>query len=200
VRILDLARTLVRLSGGGRADDSIVFTGLRPGEKLHEELVAPGERATPTAVPKVRILDQESARSRGVLQRLPRWDRLLWLGETDPVVADLFRVVPERRRRVDSGSRRKTDVHANGNGAHSLPAGGLVTSENGAHASNGHSGNGYSTHGPNGISGNGVEAQPADGPEAHPIGRPGDVGGPSVRPLRRSSQTPVGPAAGDARP
>jgi FlaA1/EpsC-like NDP-sugar epimerase len=121
VRILDLARTLVRLSGGGRADDSIVFTGLRPGEKLHEELVAPGERATPTAVPKVRILHPEAARSRGVVQRLPRWDRLLWLGETDPVVADLFRVVPERRRRMDPGSRRKTDAPENGNGGKPRP-------------------------------------------------------------------------------
>jgi hypothetical protein len=34
----------------------VVFTGLRPGEKLHEELVAPGERVSDTRVPKVKLL------------------------------------------------------------------------------------------------------------------------------------------------
>ena len=40
VRILDVARQLIGMSG---RDVEIVFTGLRPGEKLHEELLAPGE-------------------------------------------------------------------------------------------------------------------------------------------------------------
>ena len=109
VRILELARTLVRLSGGGRADDAIVFTGLRPGEKLHEELVAPGEKANPTSIPKVKILDPEPARSLKVVPRLPGWDRMLWLGDSDAVITDLFQVVPERRKRTAVGLRRKSD-------------------------------------------------------------------------------------------
>ncbi|HEX7117809.1 MAG TPA: nucleoside-diphosphate sugar epimerase/dehydratase [Longimicrobiales bacterium] len=57
VRIVDLARKLLRLSGAVNGNGkSMVFTGLRPGEKLHEELVAPDEVVTPTSIPKVRLL------------------------------------------------------------------------------------------------------------------------------------------------
>jgi FlaA1/EpsC-like NDP-sugar epimerase len=57
VRIVDLARDLLRLSGRPfRLGETVVFTGLRPGEKLHEELVAPGEWVTGTDVPKVKLL------------------------------------------------------------------------------------------------------------------------------------------------
>ncbi len=54
VKIVDLARNMIRLSGKelGR-DAEIVFTGLRPGEKLREELVADGEDVTRTAHPKI---------------------------------------------------------------------------------------------------------------------------------------------------
>ena len=53
VRILDLANDLVRLSG--RAPDSVTieFTGLRPGEKLHESLFYEHEVVEPTEVAKV---------------------------------------------------------------------------------------------------------------------------------------------------
>jgi hypothetical protein len=77
---------------------------------MHEELVAPGEEASPTSVPKVRILHPEATQSAKVLDRMPGWDRQLWLGETDPVISDLFRVVPERRQKVARGSRRKSDL------------------------------------------------------------------------------------------
>jgi len=54
VRIVDLARNLILLSGlqPGR-DVEIVFTGLRPGEKLHEELCMEGESLAPTAHAKI---------------------------------------------------------------------------------------------------------------------------------------------------
>jgi FlaA1/EpsC-like NDP-sugar epimerase len=58
VRILDLARNLLRLSGArGRGNERITFSGLRPGEKLHEELSAPEERTVPTAIDKIRLLE-----------------------------------------------------------------------------------------------------------------------------------------------
>lgn len=57
VRIVDLARNLIRLSGAANGNGKgLVFTGLRPGEKLHEELVAPDEVVTPTSISKVRLL------------------------------------------------------------------------------------------------------------------------------------------------
>ncbi|MDO5711734.1 MAG: nucleoside-diphosphate sugar epimerase/dehydratase, partial [Micrococcales bacterium] len=51
VKILDVAQTLLRMSG--RRDVEIVYTGLREGEKLHEDLFSPGEHPQPTAHPLV---------------------------------------------------------------------------------------------------------------------------------------------------
>ena len=57
VRILELAEQLIRLSGLTPYHDvQIVFTGLRPGEKLEEELVAPGETLAPTSIDKIRVV------------------------------------------------------------------------------------------------------------------------------------------------
>ena len=57
VRIVDLAMNLIRLSGRELGVDAeIVFTGLRPGEKLHEELVVEGEDVSGTTHPKVMKL------------------------------------------------------------------------------------------------------------------------------------------------
>ena len=61
VRIADLARDLIRLSGMSEEDIRIEYTGLRPGEKLYEELLADNEHTLPTLHPKLRI-----ARARAV--------------------------------------------------------------------------------------------------------------------------------------
>jgi FlaA1/EpsC-like NDP-sugar epimerase/DNA-binding response OmpR family regulator len=59
VRIMDLARNMIRLSGLREGlDIAIAITGLRPGEKLHEELITYGEGLQKTAVEKVNILEQ----------------------------------------------------------------------------------------------------------------------------------------------
>lgn len=53
VRIVDLARDLIRLSGLSSDDIEVVFTGLRPGEKLYEELYFEDEKMLPTPHSKV---------------------------------------------------------------------------------------------------------------------------------------------------
>ena len=54
VKIVDLARDMIRLSGfEPERDIAIEFTGLRPGEKLHEELVSDGEEPQPTAAQRI---------------------------------------------------------------------------------------------------------------------------------------------------
>ncbi len=61
IRIADLARLMIRLSGKDEGEIRIDYTGLRPGEKLFEELLADAESSLPTPHPKLRV-----ARSREV--------------------------------------------------------------------------------------------------------------------------------------
>ncbi len=55
VRIVDLARDLIRLAGHTEQKIRIVFSGLRPGEKLFEELLADADNTLPTAAERLRI-------------------------------------------------------------------------------------------------------------------------------------------------
>jgi FlaA1/EpsC-like NDP-sugar epimerase len=74
VRIVDLARNLLELAGVRQVDDHIVYTGLRPGERLHEELLASHEYTVPTPHPKVRLVRSREA-PRPVLEVLEEWER-----------------------------------------------------------------------------------------------------------------------------
>ena len=55
VKIAELARDMIRLSGFQHDEIKVVYTGLRPGEKLYEELLADDEQTQPTPHPKLRI-------------------------------------------------------------------------------------------------------------------------------------------------
>jgi len=61
VRIVDLARDLIKLSGADPDKIAVVFIGLRPGEKLYEELLATEEATKPTPHPKLRIAQAREA-------------------------------------------------------------------------------------------------------------------------------------------
>jgi FlaA1/EpsC-like NDP-sugar epimerase len=61
IRIADLARDIIRLSGHAEDQVRIEFTGLRPGEKLAEQFREPGEPLLPTPHPKLLV-----AKARGV--------------------------------------------------------------------------------------------------------------------------------------
>lgn len=55
VRIVDLARDMIRMAGHALEEIQIVFSGLRPGEKLYEELLADADSTLPTVHPMLRI-------------------------------------------------------------------------------------------------------------------------------------------------
>jgi FlaA1/EpsC-like NDP-sugar epimerase len=73
VRIVDLARQLIRLSGLSEDDVKIVFTGLRPGEKLYEELLADAERTVSTRHPKLRIAVSAAAPGGDMVEQVITW-------------------------------------------------------------------------------------------------------------------------------
>jgi len=61
VKIAELARLMIRLSGADEARIRIEYTGLRPGEKLYEELLADDETTLPTPHPKLRVAKARGA-------------------------------------------------------------------------------------------------------------------------------------------
>ena len=61
VKIVDLAKDMIKLSGLSEQDIAIAYTGLRPGEKLYEELLADDENTLPTTHEKLRIAQARSA-------------------------------------------------------------------------------------------------------------------------------------------
>ena len=96
VRILDIARNLIRLSGYVPDEDiPITFVGLRPGEKLHEELTADGERLEPAGVEKIlRVRRHDSLEPVGFREQLAVLVANAGLGEHREVLRQLGRIVP----------------------------------------------------------------------------------------------------------
>ncbi|MDO8788922.1 MAG: nucleoside-diphosphate sugar epimerase/dehydratase [Sulfuritalea sp.] len=73
VKIVDLARDMIRLSGFAEDEIKIEFTGLRPGEKLYEELLADGESTLPTPHSKLRIAKPSAVPDDRWLADLEQW-------------------------------------------------------------------------------------------------------------------------------
>ncbi len=70
IKVLDVARHLIRLSGYVPDEDmQIVFTGLRPGEKLFEELQADAENAEPSGVEKIVRIRRATTPDHGLVER-----------------------------------------------------------------------------------------------------------------------------------
>jgi FlaA1/EpsC-like NDP-sugar epimerase len=95
VKIVDLARDMIRLSGFSERDIKIEFTGLRPGEKLFEELLADNETSLSTPHPKLRIAKARTAGDGDWLQELKRWLAQPQVQDDAAVRDELVRWVPE---------------------------------------------------------------------------------------------------------
>ena len=104
VRIADLAKNLLELSGvRSVTGNHIVYTGLRPGERLHEELSAPDEQTLPTAHAKVRVIRSGNGTGMSLTSELPEWERALEDGrwaELLSAVADYCGGIEESARHL----------------------------------------------------------------------------------------------------
>jgi len=128
VRILELAEQLIRLSGLVPYHDvQIVFTGLRPGEKLEEELVAPNETLAPTSIEKIRVVTGNGNGGALLARQLRTLIAVTGEGDENAMMRALSTIVteyqPERLELVGAGTLRRSNGngyarrHTNGNGA-----------------------------------------------------------------------------------
>jgi FlaA1/EpsC-like NDP-sugar epimerase len=98
VKIADLARDMIRLSGFDESDIRITYTGLRPGEKLYEEVLAADENSMTTPHPKLRIARARIAPG-DLPEQLAPWLARSATPDTAAVREELSRWVPEYRPR-----------------------------------------------------------------------------------------------------
>ncbi len=99
IRIIDLARDLISLSGLRPEEDiDIVFTGIRPGEKLYEELFGVGEEPIPTTHPKILQIHSQGLPSQERLQEgVEQMLVAARAGDEDGLNAEIQRLVPSFR-------------------------------------------------------------------------------------------------------
>ncbi|HKU58880.1 MAG TPA: nucleoside-diphosphate sugar epimerase/dehydratase [Gaiellaceae bacterium] len=98
VKILDLAKQMIRLSGKDEAEIPIVFTGARAGEKLHEVLWNDGEMVGPTSHPKIMRAARPTIDHDWLEEGLVELERLVLEGDTLGVVTRLGAMVREPKR------------------------------------------------------------------------------------------------------
>ncbi len=95
VRILDLARSLIRLSGKFEHDVPIQFTGLRDGEKLEEELFYNHETVLPTSCGKVKRTSGTLKDWPGLCRQLEELRVSMTMDGAAPIRAKIKEIVPE---------------------------------------------------------------------------------------------------------
>ena len=103
VKIVDLAHQMIRLAGlrPGR-DIGIEFIGLRPGEKLHEELFHPAEPLVPTGNPAIRLAAPRTADYAMLARSIDELEENARARREERVLQLLGRLVPEYRRGTSS--------------------------------------------------------------------------------------------------
>lgn len=96
VKIVDMARRMIRLSGYEPDKEIMIkYTGLRPGEKLFEELMAKEEKTQPTYNPKVKVAEVAWLEYRDVAVKIHRFLRSYSTMEECLLVRHMQHIVPE---------------------------------------------------------------------------------------------------------
>ncbi len=106
VKIFDLAKKMIRLSGFRYPEDiQISITGLRPGEKLHEELLTSNEKCLKTHHPKIMVAIVER-KDDSLIEKINRLasidlDRDNFKHEKEIMISKLIEIVPEFHTKTD---------------------------------------------------------------------------------------------------
>jgi FlaA1/EpsC-like NDP-sugar epimerase len=96
IKILDLAKKMIQLSGLKLGVDiQIVFTGLRPGEKLYEEVLATEENTLPTDHPKIMIAKVREYDYEEVQKQINNLIQLFRTQDNFEIVRQMKKIVPE---------------------------------------------------------------------------------------------------------
>ena len=93
--VLELVRTLIKLSGRNENQVAIQFTGLRQGEKLVEELFYENEGVDETSFPKIKRARGPVRDWNSLLRKLEELEAALFLDNPDDVRAKIKEIVPE---------------------------------------------------------------------------------------------------------
>jgi FlaA1/EpsC-like NDP-sugar epimerase/ActR/RegA family two-component response regulator len=95
IKILDLARDMIRLSGlEPDKDIKIVFTGLRPGEKMYEALVAEDEELLKTSHEKIMMVETNKENGKNVIGRLEALEQIVAREDIFSLLGQLKKMVP----------------------------------------------------------------------------------------------------------
>jgi FlaA1/EpsC-like NDP-sugar epimerase len=95
VSIVELARTLIRLSGKREDQVEIQFTGLRPGEKLIEELFYPDEQVRETICPRIKKVRHSFDRWHELDTHLRELRGTLYIDGANPIRAKMKEIIPQ---------------------------------------------------------------------------------------------------------
>ncbi|UCD84907.1 MAG: polysaccharide biosynthesis protein [Deltaproteobacteria bacterium] len=96
IKIVELAEDLIALSGLKSGEDiEIIFTGLRPGDKLYEELLNPGEVIKPTYHKKIMIAEGAAVNDERLKRMISELEELTQLNDTKCTIDKLKEIVPE---------------------------------------------------------------------------------------------------------
>jgi len=101
-----MARDLIRLSGfEPGVDIDIQYIGLRPGEKLYEELITDGEGILPTQHKKIMVLSSESCNLEALSEQISRLSELAKTHDAEGIRRQFSKIVPEYHPSSDSDKK-----------------------------------------------------------------------------------------------
>ncbi len=114
VKIDEMARDLIKLSGfEPEADIPVEYIGLRPGEKLHEELISADDSLMPTAHDKIQVLEASACNLQELQRSIDELIEVSQAREAMPIKYKLMEIVPDYEPFEDDSGMRPPDEPPN---------------------------------------------------------------------------------------